>query len=529
MLKRILTGYFLPLLLLICLLLGNLEGSSQKHQLDVRNLDVSKFPLVKMDLWVRDPDGINPDLLVLKEQDKNAVVSFKEKKLADSADKNKCIVFLVLNPGLNGGRELRWYKNVIAKSLSDGIIKEGDQIDILNFNHQFNGQILYPSPSLSFTDDLSVIQEKLNALSVRMNNPGSCSNRGSLVIPAINQTLDLIKESGIKVPAGIVVLSNDVVCINNSPLESPGDKSKRLNIPIYGISYAGASPLNSIDSLCEGTHGNYFRDFSGNEDQSADQLKGFLTSFNSRHQGLIYRYEWTSTIAKDGEPHPSTVSYKDLTTDFLLVVPKRNLLEWATANPLIAGGILLFLIAAVITLILVMRKQKQKREEKERGYKDQLSEMGKNQLKNEQEIAQVLSAQQSELEEIKKRERDLNRQKEEMALAEEKQKRDKLLLEKMRLRGNLPQLDCISGSQSYLYDMRKPEIIIGRAPDCDLSINNPTVSKKHCRLIFINDEYIIEDTGSVNGVLVNSQKKARASLKHGDVIRLGEVVINFRL
>lgn len=67
--------------------------------------------------------------------------------------------------------------------------------------------------------------------------------------------------------------------------------------------------------------------------------------------------------------------------------------------------------------------------------------------------------------------------------------------------------------------------ILGRDPTCDLVLNDAKCSRRHAVVEAGPHGVAIRDTGSANGVLVNGQKVERASLKAGDVVRLGEVVL----
>ena len=59
-------------------------------------------------------------------------------------------------------------------------------------------------------------------------------------------------------------------------------------------------------------------------------------------------------------------------------------------------------------------------------------------------------------------------------------------------------------------DPQFPELswIIGRAPDCDLVVAEPTVSSRHCRLILRGGRYFVEDLHTSNGVYVDGVRIA---------------------
>ena len=55
----------------------------------------------------------------------------------------------------------------------------------------------------------------------------------------------------------------------------------------------------------------------------------------------------------------------------------------------------------------------------------------------------------------------------------------------------------------------------------DIRIASHFVSRVHARVSTSGDATIIEDAGSKNGLLVNSERIRRRVLHHGDVISLG--------
>ncbi|HVO56172.1 MAG TPA: FHA domain-containing protein [Dongiaceae bacterium] len=63
---------------------------------------------------------------------------------------------------------------------------------------------------------------------------------------------------------------------------------------------------------------------------------------------------------------------------------------------------------------------------------------------------------------------------------------------------------------------------IGRAPDCDLVVDNPAVSNDHARVYFEAGRLVVEDRGSLNGTFVNDLRVERATLHDGDSIWVGK-------
>ena len=70
---------------------------------------------------------------------------------------------------------------------------------------------------------------------------------------------------------------------------------------------------------------------------------------------------------------------------------------------------------------------------------------------------------------------------------------------------------------------------IGRAPECELLIDDTYASSQHARLFGKNGTWYVEDLGSTNGTFVNDQKLAApAMVQPGDRIRIGTTVLELR-
>ena len=82
------------------------------------------------------------------------------------------------------------------------------------------------------------------------------------------------------------------------------------------------------------------------------------------------------------------------------------------------------------------------------------------------------------------------------------------------------------GTQSFDLKLNAP-LIVGRAPTCDLSVADPTISRRHAELIVDEEQVTLRDLGSSNGTFVNGHKVAAATLEVDDLIAFGKVA--FRL
>ena len=70
---------------------------------------------------------------------------------------------------------------------------------------------------------------------------------------------------------------------------------------------------------------------------------------------------------------------------------------------------------------------------------------------------------------------------------------------------------------------------IGRAPECELRVDDTYASQQHARIFGRNGSWYVEDLGSTNGTFVNEQRLAApAMLTPGDRIRVGTTVLELR-
>ncbi|MDJ0928960.1 MAG: FHA domain-containing protein [Gammaproteobacteria bacterium] len=85
----------------------------------------------------------------------------------------------------------------------------------------------------------------------------------------------------------------------------------------------------------------------------------------------------------------------------------------------------------------------------------------------------------------------------------------------------------LDGQQLAEYNMSKERYTIGRLPDNDVRIDNPTVSGHHSLIINILNDSFLEDLNSTNGTYVNGKLIKKHALQHGDVITVGRHQLRF--
>jgi hypothetical protein len=71
------------------------------------------------------------------------------------------------------------------------------------------------------------------------------------------------------------------------------------------------------------------------------------------------------------------------------------------------------------------------------------------------------------------------------------------------------------------------EVTLGRLPECDVTLDDASVSRRHARITRRGDRWLIEDLGSTNGVKVNGSRVGESDLADGDRLQLGTVDLTF--
>lgn len=89
-----------------------------------------------------------------------------------------------------------------------------------------------------------------------------------------------------------------------------------------------------------------------------------------------------------------------------------------------------------------------------------------------------------------------------------------------------PLLSCRKGEDAGLaITLEASGCLVGRAADCDLSLRDANLSRRHVRFAFTDGAWRVEDLESSNGTWLNDEQLAPhepKALEHGDVVGLGD-------
>ena len=75
------------------------------------------------------------------------------------------------------------------------------------------------------------------------------------------------------------------------------------------------------------------------------------------------------------------------------------------------------------------------------------------------------------------------------------------------------------------YVLMSDKVILGRDEDCDLPVDDDKASRRHVELSWKKDRYFARDLDSANGLLINKKRVKGAFLESGDLITVGNTVL----
>jgi len=342
---------------------------------------------------------------------------------------------------------------------------------------------------------------------------------------AVNEALSMMEVAKLSMPKGIIILSDDRNMMPNFQGEDPVERSKKLDIPLYGITYFNNKFSYETPDLCAQTYGFHFTEAGNDVVTATVQLTGYLNGFNDRYAGLYYPFFYTSSFEKDGQSHTVKVDSQSDQTAFILNSPNKTLGEWIEENLILFVAIILVVIFSIVMLIILIRKRNKKRREDEQLKEEHLKELERIQSESDRKIA----LQENEIKGIQNRAQQEKTEQEALKRQAEQEEEDQRQFQKMLERGNLPWFEYKVGNDAGSYQIASPRLTVGRDNSSDWVVPHKTVSRKHFEITFKDHVYTIKDLGSSNGLSVNGQVVSTCELRHGDLIQAGELVLTFHI
>jgi pSer/pThr/pTyr-binding forkhead associated (FHA) protein len=75
--------------------------------------------------------------------------------------------------------------------------------------------------------------------------------------------------------------------------------------------------------------------------------------------------------------------------------------------------------------------------------------------------------------------------------------------------------------------LEKEQTSVGRSPECDVFLDDVTVSRRHALVVRRDGQFFIEDKGSLNGTFLNRRRIESGPLEDGDELQIGKYKLTF--
>jgi hypothetical protein len=91
-----------------------------------------------------------------------------------------------------------------------------------------------------------------------------------------------------------------------------------------------------------------------------------------------------------------------------------------------------------------------------------------------------------------------------------------------------PVLRAVEGADAgKVFPLDKPVIVLGRLPECDITLTGAAVSRRHAKVQQEGGRWTITDLGSTNGVRINAQQVQVGEIRPGDRVEVGDITFTF--
>ncbi len=91
------------------------------------------------------------------------------------------------------------------------------------------------------------------------------------------------------------------------------------------------------------------------------------------------------------------------------------------------------------------------------------------------------------------------------------------------------QLVPLSVRTAPTISLLRPVLLVGRHAECDVRIDLPQISRRHCCVALADDRVLIRDLGSRNGLRVNGRLIDEARIYPGDEVAIGPLLYRYEV
>jgi hypothetical protein len=110
---------------------------------------------------------------------------------------------------------------------------------------------------------------------------------------------------------------------------------------------------------------------------------------------------------------------------------------------------------------------------------------------------------------------------------EEEAEDESLSLDGLRIAGPALVVRAGGGRAGETFPLERDRTSLGRAPECEVFLDDVTVSRRHSVITRGSDGFTLHDEGSLNGTYVNRRRVESAKLEDGDEVQIGKYRLTF--
>jgi hypothetical protein len=110
---------------------------------------------------------------------------------------------------------------------------------------------------------------------------------------------------------------------------------------------------------------------------------------------------------------------------------------------------------------------------------------------------------------------------------EEEAEDESLSLDRLRIEGPALVVRAGGGRAGETFALVHDRTSLGRAPECEIFLDDVTVSRRHTVITRGAEGFTLHDEGSLNGTYVNRRRVESAKLEDGDEVQIGKYKLTF--
>ena len=485
--------------------------------------DVEGFPEVKLHFNHRNPAPIVENKIQVFENDK-AVDSFELSALETIENEltGKRLLILIEDSYWVRFDEQRENIKQLWGDIAEDVVQENDLFYLATFDWTKEGKTLNFLSEEGVNNGLA-----LNELIQGIEKPKSDGrkHKSTEIYAALREGVSFLqqnKESDSSAYAIVLFSSEFNNIFNNSQTKSDVIiEARQAGIPIYTFRYPYSDKYDLKD-VSTSTYGKYFNRNELNNEEITNKINAIKNDF----QGMDYSLVFTSLFSANGDFRNVKIQLSNEDKiEMTFQAPSRWTLIWK--NPIYRYAGIISLVLLILIIIWSIRIQSKKR----RKEKLELEKIKKDTEKSIQESEQQRAKKEAERQEKIKQ--------------EELQKlKDNLL----KAFNQLPRNPMLVAQNGDKYEIDSPFFTIGRSDECNLQLDNKTISNKHAGIYFNclpnelkatdRRKFYLVDLESTNGTLLNNKMtqtknashethKKESVINNNDLIQMGELTFTF--